>query len=229
MNRYSPPRVLASPRGPRIRVLIAEPNNLLRRGLRHLFDVQRDIEVVSVVRTGHEALEAIRAILFDVVVLDLRLPDGDGVEIARLMRATRSGQRIVVLAEGADRSAILRAVSAGVQGFVPMDAEEKEMVSTVISVGRGETVFDPAVAGALLTDRSPQPRLDRIRFLTAQERLVLELLAEGMPNRDIAERAHLAEKTVRNYVSRVLLKLGVRNRTEAALYAAEHDIVARGA
>jgi DNA-binding NarL/FixJ family response regulator len=210
-------------------VLIAEPHHLLRRGLRHLLDAEREVDVVSVVRTGHEALEAIRAILFDVVIVDLRLPDGDGVELARRMREVRGGLRIVMLAERADRHAILRAVSAGVHGFVSGDAEEKELVSTVVAVGRGRKLFDPTVAAALPPDRTPRPRLDRIRFLTAQERMVLELLAQGLPNRDIAERAHLAEKTVRNYVSRVLLKLGVRNRTEAALYAAQRDIALTGA
>lgn len=138
----------------------------------------------------------------------------------------RRDLRILLLAPAGDRSAILRAVSSGAHGFLQTDAEESLLVSVVRDIGRGGSMFSPQVAEALLRERTPEPRLDRIRFLTSQERLVLELLAQGLPNRDIAERAHLAEKTVRNYVSRVLLKLGVRNRTEAALYATQHGAAA---
>ena len=185
--------------------------------------------MVGVAGSAREALEISRSIPCEVAVIGVRLGDGDGVELSRRLRARRRGMGILMLAPAGDRAAVIRAIAAGVHGFLQMDTEEHMIVSAVLGIGHGHRLFEPAIAEALLGERSPQPRLDRLRFLTGQERLVLELLAQGLPNRDIAERAHLAEKTVRNYVSRVLLKLGVRNRTEAALYAAEHDVTARGA
>lgn len=210
-------------------MILIESQNLVRRGLRDLFDRERDIHVVGVAASARQALELSRTIPSDVAVIGVRLVDGDGVELSQRLRARRRGLGILMLAPAGDRAAIIRAIAAGVHGFLQVDAEERLMVSAVLGIGRGQRFFEPAIAEALLGERSAQPRLDRLRYLTGQERLVLELLAQGLPNRDIAERAHLAEKTVRNYVSRVLLKLGVRNRTEAALYAAEHDVVARGA
>ncbi|MGH2692084.1 MAG: LuxR C-terminal-related transcriptional regulator [Actinomycetota bacterium] len=212
-----------------MRVLLVESQNLVRRGLRDLLDGNRGIEVVGLAANAHEALECVRTIPTDLAVVGVRLSDSDGVELGRRLRITREGLRILILAPGGDRSAILRAITSGAHGFLQLDVAEELLVSVVRGLGRGHTMFNPQIAEALVRERSPEAQLDRIRFLTAQERLVLELLAQGMPNRDIAERAHLAEKTVRNYVSRVLLKLGVRNRTEAALYAAEHHLVARGA
>ncbi len=179
--------------------------------------------------TAEEALDQARAIPADVAVVGVRLSDGDGVQLSGKLKAARKRLRMVMLAPTGDRSAVLRAISMGVHGFLQLDVEEEMILSAVRSVGHGERLFDPRIAEALLEGRNPAPLLDRMRFLTGQERLVLELLAQGMPNREIGERAHLAEKTVRNYVSGVLLKLGLRNRTEAALYATQHEIHAQGA
>lgn len=216
MKRHSPPRVMASLRGHRIHVLITEPHNILRRGLRDLLMEHRDVEAVSEARTGHEALTAIRAIMYNVVLVGLRLPDGDGVELARRLRASRSGIRVVILTERADRPAVLRAMTAGVHGFVQLGDDEKELVSTIVDVGRGKKPFDPTTATSLAREPVPRPPLDRL--LSAHERLVLELLAEGLPDREIAGRADLAEETVRSYISRALRKLGVRARGDQALY-----------
>ena len=225
----SPQRARARSKRPRVRVLLVESHNLVLRGLRDLLESRREIEVVAQATTAHEALELARAIPSDIAVVGVRLSDGDGVDLSRRLRDSRRSLRVLILAPVGDRAAVLRAIGTGVDGFLQLDVEEEAIVSAVLTIGRGRKLFDPRIAEALVPERSPDTGLDRLRFLTGQERLVLELLAEGMPNREIAERAHLAEKTVRNYVSRVLMKLGVHNRTEAALYAVEHHVVARGA
>lgn len=205
-----------------------ESHNLIRRGLRDLLDGNRGIEVVGVAANAHEALESVRAIPADLAVVGVRLSDSDGVELARTLRNTRRGLRVLILAPAGDRSAILRAVSGGAHGFLQIDVAEELLVSVVRGLGRGHTMFNPQIAEALVQDRVPEAQLDRIRFLTPQERLVLELLAQGMPNRDIAARAHLAEKTVRNYVSTIFSKLGVRSRAECVAYL-ERELRAEGA
>lgn len=204
-----------------ISVFLLDDHEIVRRGLRELLEREDDIEVVSEAGTAEEALARIPATSPQVAVLDVRLPDGNGVEVCREIRDHHPEVQCLMLTSYSDDEALFDAIMAGAAGYVLKQIRGDELVEAVRKVARGESLLDPKVTAQVLDRvRNPEPEDERLRTLTEQERRILDLLAEGLTNREIAERMFLAEKTVKNYVSNLLTKMGMQRRTEAAVYAA---------
>jgi two-component system response regulator DevR len=201
-----------------IRTFLVDDHELIRRALRELLSAEPDIQVVGEAGSVAEASERIPEERPDVVILDLRLPDGQGTEVCRRVGSQMPKTRWLVLTSFDDPGEVREAVEAGASGYLLKDSAAEACVAAIRQVSEGRGVLDPTVAGHLL-DRAPEQVTDLAR-LTPQEQRVASLLAEGLTNRQIGERLGLAEKTVKNHVSAVLTKLGAHNRTEAALRAA---------
>jgi DNA-binding NarL/FixJ family response regulator len=203
-----------------IRVLVVDGHELIRRGIRHLIAETDDLRVAGEADTMRSALEVASRSRADVAIVDPSLPDGSGPELCRMLGEL--GVSCLVLTSFIDEDAILAAVEAGADGFLPKAASGTALIRAVRDVAAGISQLDPAATRVLVRHVRDGGRDRRYRHLTSQERLILALLGEGLTNQQIAERTRLAEKTVRNYVSRILAKLGLHHRTEAALYAARH-------
>ena len=203
------------------RVFLLDDHEVVRRGLRDLFDAEDDLEVVGEASTAEEALGRIPPTKPDVAVLDVRLGDGgDGVEVCREIRSRHPEVRCLMLTSFADDEALFAAIMAGASGYVLKQVRGNDLLDAVRRVGRGESLLDPTLTGKVLDRLRAKPVEDELGGLTDQERRILELIAEGRTNRQIAEEIFLAEKTVKNYVSNLLAKLGMSRRSEAAAYAA---------
>jgi two-component system, NarL family, response regulator DevR len=204
-----------------VRVFLLDDHDIVRRGLAHLFEVQHDIEVVGEAATAEEALSRIPPTRPDVALLDVRLPDGDGVTVCREIRSRHPEIHCLMLTSFSDDEALFDAIMAGASGFILKQVKSEEIVQAVRFVANGQSLLDPAVTGRVLERLRKGPEEDeRLAKLTPQERNILELIADGLTNRQIAGEIHLAEKTVKNYVSNLLTKLGMERRTQAAVYAA---------
>jgi two-component system, NarL family, response regulator DevR len=186
-----------------------------------LFETQGDIEVVGEAGTAEEALSRIPPTRPEVALLDVRLPDGDGVEVCREIRSRHPEIQCLMLTSFADDEALFDAIMAGASGFILKQIKSEEIVEAVRFVAKGQSLLDPAVTGRVLERLRKGPEEDELLAqLSPQERNILNLIADGLTNRQIAEQIHLAEKTVKNYVSNLLSKLGMERRTQAAVYAA---------
>ncbi|MBP2479479.1 DNA-binding NarL/FixJ family response regulator [Crossiella equi] len=206
----------------RTRVFLVDDHEIVRRGLTHLLEPHADIEVVGEASSCAEALARIAVIRPDVAVLDVRLPDGNGIELCRELRSAHPELRVLMLTSFGDDEAMMDALLAGAGGYVLKQVLGNDLVGAVRTIGAGGSLLDARTASALLARvRKDRERLDPLRGLTHQERTVLELIGEGLTNRQIGERMHLAEKTIKNYVSHLLAKLGMERRTQVAVYAAE--------
>jgi two-component system, NarL family, response regulator DevR len=204
-----------------IRVFLLDDHEIVRRGLRELLDAEEDIEVVGEASTAAEALARVPATRPDVAVLDVRLPDGNGVEVCRDIRAAHPEIQCLMLTSYADDEALFDAIMAGAAGYVLKQVRGVELVDGIRRVSQGQSLLDPSVTARVLERLRHAPEEDeRFASLTDQERRILTLLADGLTNRQIAEQMFLAEKTVKNYVSNLLAKMGMHRRTEAAVYAA---------
>jgi DNA-binding NarL/FixJ family response regulator len=207
-----------------IRVFLLDDHEVVRRGVADLLDAEEDIHVVGEAGTAEEALGRIFATSPDVCVLDVRLPDGSGVEVCRDVREKRPEIACLMLTSFSDDEALLEAVLAGAAGYLLKQVRGSDLVDAVRRVATGQSLLDPAVTATVLRRlREGSADDQRLSGLTEQERKVLALLAEGRTNRQIADTLYLAEKTVKNYVSNVLAKLGMSRRTEAAVWAARID------
>ena len=207
-----------------IRVFLLDDHEVVRRGVADLLSAEDDIEIVGEASTVEEAVGRILAISPDVCVLDVRLPDGSGVEVCRAVREKRPDVACLMLTSFSDDEALLEAVLAGASGYLLKQVRGSDLVDAVRRVAGGQSLLDPAVTDTVLRRlREGSPDDERLRGLTEQERKVLALLAEGRTNRQIADELYLAEKTIKNYVSNVLAKLGMSRRTEAAVWAARID------
>ena len=203
------------------RVFLLDDHEIVRRGLRDLLEAEADLEVVGEAGTAAEALARIPATRPDVAVLDVRLPDGDGVSVCREVRSQSAAVRCLMLTSFSDDEALFSAIMAGASGYVLKQVRGTDLVDAVRRVGRGESLIDPSLTSRVLERlRGGDEDDDLLRQLSPQERTLLDLLAEGLTNRQIGERMFLAEKTVKNYVSNLLGKLNMGRRTEAAVYAA---------
>ncbi|SDC21120.1 response regulator [Actinokineospora iranica] len=204
-----------------IRVFLVDDHEIVRRGVADLLDGP-DIDIVGEAASVAEALVRVPAAKPDVAVLDVRLPDGTGVELCRELRSTMPDLRCLMLTSYADDEALFDAILAGASGFVLKQVLGTDLVAAVRTVGSGGSLLDPKTTSALL-DRIRRERTqdDPLHALTDQERTVFELIGEGLTNREIGERMFLAEKTVKNYVSHLLAKLKMQRRTQAAVLAAE--------
>jgi two-component system, NarL family, response regulator DevR len=203
------------------RVFLLDDHEIVRRGLRELLEAEDDLEVVGEASTAEEALARIPAVRPDVAVLDVRLPDGNGVEVCRDIRSEHPEVQCLMLTSYADDEALFDAIMAGAAGYVLKQVRGAELVEGIRRVAAGQSLLDPSVTTRVLERLRHAPEEDeRFAGLTEQEARILALLAEGMTNRQIAAEMFLAEKTVKNYVSNLLAKMGMQRRTEAAVYAA---------
>jgi len=203
-----------------IRVLLLEDHELVRRGIKDLLEGAGDITVEIEASSAQEAESSYRPGAADVAVLDVRLPDGNGVEVCRNLRGMDPSLHCLMLTSFADDEALDASVLAGAQGYVLKDIRGSDLVTSVRRVAAGATLLDPEVVTAVRARVRERSRdVARLEALSPQERRILELLAEGLSNRELAEQMFLAEKTVKNYVSNLLAKLGFQRRTEAALFA----------
>jgi len=206
------------------RVFLLDDHEIVRRGLRELLETEADLEVVGEASTAAEALARLPATLPDVAVLDVRLPDGSGVEVCRDIRSAHPEVRCIMLTSYADDEALFDAIMAGASGYVLKQVRGAELIDGIRRVAEGQSLLDPTLTSRVLERLRHAPEEDeRFASLTDQEKRILSLLAEGMTNRQIAAQMFLAEKTVKNYVSNLLSKMGMQGRTEAAVYAARLD------
>jgi len=203
-----------------IRVFLVDDHEIVRRGVGSLLDDEDGIAVVGEAGTAAQALVRVPALEPDVVVLDVRLPDGDGVTVCRDIRSMLPETRMLMLTSYSDDEALYGAVMAGASGYILKQIHGTDLVGAVRTVAQGRSLLDPESTTRMLQRlRDQAGRKDPLSELTEQERRVLELIGEGLTNREIGARMYLAEKTVKNYVSRVLAKLGMARRTQAAAYA----------
>jgi two-component system, NarL family, response regulator DevR len=205
-----------------VRVFLLDDHEIVRRGIVELLHAEAGISVVGEAGTAAEALRRIPATRPDVAVLDIRLPDGSGIDVCRDIRSSQPHVRCLILTSYDDNDAIFAAVMAGASGYLLKEIRGSSLVDAIRQVAAGKSLLDPAVTGRLLTRlRDGEPQDQRLASLTEREREVLGLIADGLTNREIGERLSLAEKTVKNYVSGLLAKLGMQRRTQAAVYGAD--------
>jgi DNA-binding NarL/FixJ family response regulator len=209
----------------RLRVFLLDDHELVRTGVRELLEADGDIEVVGEAATAAEALARVPALRPQVAVLDVRLPDGDGVGVCRELRSQLPELACLMLTSFSDDDALLDAVMAGAAGYVLKDIRGGDLVGAVRTVAAGGSLLDSKSTANVLARLRAKPAADPLAALTDQERRILDLIGEGLTNRQIGERMFLAEKTVKNYVSSLLSKLGLQRRTQAAVLATErrHD------
>jgi DNA-binding NarL/FixJ family response regulator len=203
-----------------IRVLIADDHGLVRAGLEQLLNSAADIEVVGSAAGGREAVELAARTSVDVVLMDLSMPDLDGIAATHALLRQSPDARIVMLTSFSDRRRILDAIDAGAVGYLLKDSEPDELLRGIRAAARGESPLAPKAAQQLLADRREPPGPED--QLTNREREILALIGEGQPNKLIARRLQIAEKTVKNHITRILQVLEVTDRTQAALWAQEH-------
>ncbi len=209
--------------GAPIRVFLLDDHEVVRRGLRELLEADGDIVVVGESGLAEEAVRRIPAMRPDVAILDGRLPDGSGIDVCREVRSRHPEIATLILTSYDDDEALFAAIMAGAAGYVLKQIRGNDLVDAVRRIAAGQSLLDPAVTERVLDRlRSGPTRDDALAPLTDQERRILELIGEGLTNRQIAERMFLAEKTVKNYVSSLLGKLGMQRRTQAAVFASKH-------
>jgi two-component system response regulator DevR len=206
-----------------IRIFLLDDHEIVRRGVRDLLESEPDLVVVGEASTEEEALRRVPALDPDVAVLDVRLESGDGISACREIRSRHPRTRCLMLTSFADDEALFHAIMAGAAGYALKQIRSTDLVDAVRRIAAGQDLIDPAMTARVLERLRKGPEEDQvIARLSAQERIVLELVAEGLTNRQIADRMYLAEKTVKNYVTAMLAKMGMSRRTEAAVYAARH-------
>jgi DNA-binding NarL/FixJ family response regulator len=201
-------------------VFLLDDHEVVRRGLRDLLEAEDDMEVVGEAGTAEEAYGRIPATSPDVAILDVQLPDGDGVDVCREIRSKHPDIVCLMLTSFSDDEAVYAAILAGAAGYLLKQVRGTDLVTAIRRVAAGDSLLDPAVTTRVLERLRHKGDDDPLAALTDQERKILDLIGEGLTNRQIGERMFLAEKTVKNYVSNVFAKLGMSRRTEAAAYAA---------
>jgi two-component system response regulator DevR len=205
-----------------IQVLLVDDHELVRRGLRDLLGDEPDIEVVAEAGSVEEALAVAMHVEPEVAVVDVRLGDGDGITLCRELRSKPNPPACLMLTAFDDEEAMVGAIMAGAAGYLLKQVRGQDVVNAVREVAAGRSLLDP-VSTARVLDKMRHPPTDELAALTERERDVLELIGQGMSNREIAERLFLAEKTVKNYVTSVLAKLGMQRRTQAAAWVARRE------
>ena len=203
-----------------VRIFLLDDHEIVRRGLRELFETQDDFEVVGEASNADEAMTRVPPTRPDVAVLDVRLPGTSGIEVCRDLRAELPDLRCLMLTSFADDDALFAAILAGASGYLLKQIRGPELVSAVRRVAAGQSLIDPALTASVMERLRGKQEDERIARLSPQERRILDLIAEGKTNRQIGSEMFLAEKTVKNYVSNLLAKMGFSRRTEAAVYAA---------
>jgi two-component system response regulator DevR len=208
----------------RVRVLLCDDHELVRRGLRALLESDLTVEVIGEASSADEAIRSAATTRPDVVVMDVRMPGRSGIEACRDIRAHREQTRVLILTSFADDEALFSAIMAGASGYVLKQIHGNDLLDAIHRVAKGESLLDPSVTGRVLARIRGEVTADDegggVGQLTPQERRIVGLVAEGMTNRQIGEQVHLAEKTVKNYVSNILMKLDLSRRAEVAAFMA---------
>jgi two-component system, NarL family, response regulator DevR len=207
-----------------IRVMLVDDHEIVRQGLKSLLERREHLAVVAEAGSVAEAIAVAAQTKPDVIVMDVRLPDGTGIEACRDIRAERPETRVLMLTSYADDEAVYASIIAGAAGYLLKQTRGRELVSAIEAVARGESLLDPAVTVSVLTrmrSLASGGEKDKLSELTEQERRILALIAEGKTNREIAGAIYLSEKTVKNYVSTILSKLGMERRAQAAAFLAD--------
>ncbi|HZL15095.1 MAG TPA: response regulator transcription factor [Verrucomicrobiae bacterium] len=223
MTEQSEPRPL--------RLLVVDDHEVVRQGLVALIDRREKFQVVAEAGTVEEALDAARRFQPDLVIMDVRLPDGSGIEACREIRAELPNTRVVMLTSYPDEEAVLSAIIAGASGYLLKQIRARDLISALEAVGRGESLLDPAVTEKVLERVrriASGTYTDELAQLTAQEQKILQLVAEGKTNKEIASEVFLSDKTVKNYVSSILSKLNLQRRAQAAAFVAKHRLPGSG-
>jgi DNA-binding NarL/FixJ family response regulator len=211
-----------------LHVLLVDDHEIVRRGLRNLLAERKDLNVVGEASTAKEAVDEALRLHPDVVVMDLRLPDGSGVEACREIRDQSPDTKVIILTSFADEDALFSAVMAGAAGYVLKDLDAARLQDAIVTVGRGGSLLDPKMATAVLErirrGQLNHPADDALSMLTPQEDRILNFIGEGLTNREIANELRLSEKTIKNYVSQIYAKLNIERRSQAASIATEHRL-----
>ena len=211
-----------------LRLLVVDDHEVVRQGLVAVLDRREGFQVVAEAGTVAEAIEQARRHQPEIVIMDVRLPDGSGIEACREIRAEFPATRIVMLTSYPDEEAVLSAIVAGASGYLLKQIRARDLVSALEAVGRGESLLDPAVTEKVLERirriATGSQEADELSQLTGQERKILLLVAEGMTNKEIAAEIFLSDKTVKNYVSSILAKLNLERRAQAAAFVAKHRL-----
>src|ERR1700736_5576920 len=208
-----------------LRVVLVDDHEVVRDGIKSLLEPEADITVVGEAGTVKEGIARVEWARPDVVIMDIRLPDGSGIEATREIRARLPKTQVLMLTSFADDDALFASIMAGAAGYVLKQIKGDDLVGAIRAVGRGESLLDPAVTGSVLARLRKGKHLvddEKLSRLSAQEERILTLVADGKTNKEIGDEMHLAEKTVKNYMSSVLNKLEVARRAEAAAYLATH-------
>jgi DNA-binding NarL/FixJ family response regulator len=207
--------------GDSLKVMLVDDHEVVRQGLRALLEAEDDIEVVAEADSGPSAVSLASAHQPDVVVMDVRMPGGSGVEACRAIRDERPDARVIMLTSFSDDEALFNSIMAGAAGFVLKQIRGRDLTDAIRTVGGGKSLLDPDVTQRVL-ERLRKAKFDekdaKLARLSPQEERILDMIGEGLTNREIAERIHLSDKTVKNYVSTILQKLEVARRAEAASY-----------
>ena len=215
----------------KIRLLLADDHAIVRRGLQLFLKTQPDFELVGEAATGQEVLERVAELEPDIVLMDLHMPVLNGIEATRQIKASHPDVKVIVLTSFSDHDHVLPAVRAGARGYLLKDIEPDELAKSIRQVYAGKVELHPDVAGLLLEqianpeDSAPERNATPFDELTAREREVLQLIASGLTNREIAEALFITEKTVKTHVSHILGKLGLSDRTQAAILAVKHGMI----
>ena len=206
-------------------LVVVDDHEVVRQGLVALLDRRAGFQVVAEAATAAEAVDQTRRFQPDIVIMDVRLPDGSGIEACREIRAELPGTRVVMLTSFPDEEAVLSAIVAGASGYLLKQVRARDLVAALEAVGRGESLLDPAVTEKVLERVrriATGTYIDELAGLTAQEQKILALVAEGKTNKEIAAEVFLSDKTVKNYVSSILSKLNLERRAQAAAFVAKH-------
>jgi DNA-binding NarL/FixJ family response regulator len=210
---------------PPLRVMLVDDHEVVRGGIRAMLQATDDIVVTAEAASVREAIDEAARARPDVIVMDVRLTDGSGIEATRQIRADRPESKVLMLTSFADDEALFASIMAGASGYVLKQINAAELLRAIRAVGRGESLLDPAVTTSVLDRLRKGKHLmqdEKLARLSPQEERILTAVADGKTNREIGDDLHLAEKTVKNYVTSVLSKMGVSRRTEAAVYAVRH-------
>jgi two-component system, NarL family, response regulator DevR len=205
----------------KLKIMLVDDHEVVRQGLRSLIELEEDLEVVAEASSGRRAVDTARTSSPDVVVMDIRMPDGDGIAACREIRDMNSEIQVIMLTSFSDDEALLNSIMAGAAGFVLKQIRGRDVIEAIRLVGSGGSLLDPGAARRVL-ERLRKAKLEekdpKLARLSPQEERILDMVAEGATNREIAERIKLSDKTVKNYVSTILHKLEVARRSEAASY-----------
>ena len=205
----------------KLKILIVDDHDIVRKGLAMLVSRHEDLSVVAEAGTVAEAVAKARDFVPDVVVMDIRLPDGSGIEACREIRDENAGIKVLMLTSYSDEEAVMGSIMAGASGYLLKEIRSQEVVDAIRRVGSGQSLLDPAVTAGVMERVRRGKEEDVLAQLTEQEQRILELIAQGQTNREIAGQINLSDKTVKNYVSNILGKLEVSRRSQAAAFLAE--------